>query len=310
MQFANHFLFSQTSFYLLIAAMVFILPRLSETYWEQVTEITAAILFIVGPLSSVVSAIPVLSSANVAIENIEQLESAVERLRHREDDEEEKAAPHFDEIRLDKVLFQYTDQKGRPLFTVGPVDLSIKRGDVVFIVGGNGSGKSTFLKLATALYYPLMGAIHINGTDVETLGYGSYRNLFSAIFSDYHLFDRLYGLTHIEATRVDELLKLMRLETKTKYKNGRFENQDLSTGQKKRLALIVSLLEDKPIYVFDEWAADQDPEFRQFFYETLLADLKKQGKTVVAATHDDRFFHVADRVYKMEDGQIHPFAAK
>ena len=310
MQFANHYLFSQTSFYLLIAAMVFILPRLSETYWEQVTEITAAILFIVGPLSSVVSAIPVLSGANVAVENIEQLEAAVAQLRRREDDEEEKAVPHFDEIRLDKVLFQYADQKGRPLFTVGPVNLSIKRGDVVFIVGGNGSGKSTFLKLATALYYPLLGAIHINGTDVETLGYGSYRSLFSAIFSDYHLFDRLYGLTQVEGARVDELLKLMRLETKTRYKDGRFENQDLSTGQKKRLALIVSLLEDKPIYVFDEWAADQDPEFRQFFYETLLADLKKQGKTVVAATHDDRYFHVADKVYKMEDGQIHPFAAK
>ena len=145
---------------------------------------------------------------------------------------------------------------------------------------------------------------------METLGYGSYRSLFSAIFSDYHLFDRLYGLTQVEGARVDELLKLMRLETKTRYKDGRFENQDLSTGQKKRLALIVSLLEDKPIYVFDEWAADQDPEFRQFFYETLLADLKKQGKTVVAATHDDRYFHVADKVYKMEDGQIHPFAAK
>jgi putative ATP-binding cassette transporter len=310
MHFANHYLFSQISFYLLIAAMVFILPRLSETYWEEVTEITAAILFIVGPLTGVVSAIPVLSGANVAIENVERLEATLERLRRDENDEEVRVLPEFDGIRLDRVLFQYADQRGRPLFTVGPVDLSIKRGEVVFVVGGNGSGKSTFLKLLTALYYPLLGIIHIDGTDVETLGYGNYRNLFSAIFSDYHLFDRLYGLGDVPESTVEELLKLMRLESKTRYKEGRFENQDLSTGQKKRLALIVSLLENKPIYVFDEWAADQDPEFRQFFYETLLADLKKQGKTVIAATHDDRYFHLADRVYRMQDGQIYPFTAK
>ena len=216
-----------------------------------------------------------------------------------------KAVPHFDEIRLTRCCFICRSERPSPVYGWAR-DLSIA-GDVVFIVGGNGSA-STFLKLATALYYPLLEPSIL----MEPMWRRSAMELpvFLAIFSDYHPFDWLYGLTQVEGARVDELLKLMRLETKTRYKDGRFENQDLSTGQKKRLALIVSLLEDKPIYVFDEWAADQDPEFRQFFYETLLADLKKQGKTVVAATHDDRYFHVADKVYKMEDGQIHPFAAK
>ena len=137
-----------------------------------------------------------------------------------------------------------------------------------------------------------------------TLGYRAYRELFAAIYSDYHLFDRLYGLPNIDDSRVISLLQLMQLEKKTRWRDGRFENQELSTGQKKRLALVISLLEDKQIYVFDEWAADQDPSFRQFFYETLLPDLKARGKTLIVATHDDRYFSVGDRVIKMELGRI------
>jgi len=127
------------------------------------------------------------------------------------------------------------------------------------------------------------------------------------IYSDYHLFERLYGINDVDNRRVFDLLRLMEIERKTTWQNGRFMNQDLSTGQKKRLALIVTLLEDRPICIFDEWAADQDPAFRKFFYETLLPDLKRQGKTIICATHDDRYFHVGDRVLKMEMGQFVDF---
>ena len=126
------------------------------------------------------------------------------------------------------------------------------------------------------------------------------------IFSDYHLFERLYGTAAVEDRRVFDLLRLMQIEQKTTWMDGRFQNQDLSTGQRKRLALVISLLEDKSIYIFDEWAADQDPAFRRFFYETLLPEMKAKGKTIVAATHDDRYFHVADRTIKMEVGQFVP----
>src|SRR5262249_35022492 len=143
----------------------------------------------------------------------------------------------------------------------------------------------------------------VDGTALEDLGYRTYRNLFSAIFSDYHLFDRLYGI-EVDPATVNELLVRMDLHKKTRFSNGRFVNQDLSTGQRKRLALIVSLLEDRPIYVFDEWAADQDPAFRMIFYRELLADLKRRGKTVIAATHDDHYFQFADRRFNMDEGQL------
>ena len=107
-----------------------------------------------------------------------------------------------------------------------------------------------------------------------------------------------------DEAEVHRLLRLLRLETKTNFAQGRFTQLNLSTGQRKRLALIVSLLEDRPLLAFDEWAADQDPEFRQYFYTELLPLLKSQGKTLLVVTHDDRYFHVADRVVTMEYGRI------
>jgi len=177
----------------------------------------------------------------------------------------------------------------------------------VFIVGGNGSGKSTLLKTLTGLYHPQSGSIVMDDTLLTPDTATWYRSHFSPIFSDYHLFDRLYGLRGIETAQVNELLRLMQIENKTTFEGGRFTNLDLSSGQRKRLGLIVALLEDRPVLVLDEWAADQDPGFRKFFYETILQDLKRKGKTVIAATHDDRYFGAADRIVKMEYGELVPY---
>ena len=57
-------------------------------------------------------------------------------------------------------------------------------------------------------------------------------------------------------------------------------------------------------YDFDEWAADQDPEFRRYFYDVLLPGLKAEGRTLIVVTHDDRYFHVADQVVFMEEGRV------
>jgi putative ATP-binding cassette transporter len=306
-RYADYYLFTQVIFFLLLAAMVFILPGLSTVYSEQVTRITAAILFIIGPLTMVVGAMPVFQNASHAVHKMARLEDVLDQMQELARDRDNGdvvEAPEFDEIALRDVAFSYKDDEGKSLFTVGPLDLTIARGEVVLLVGGNGSGKSTLFKLLTGLYYPDAGAVAVDGVDVRALGYRRYRELFSAVFSDYHLFVRLYGLSGVEDRKVYDLLRLLQLENKTAWRDGRFENQELSTGQKKRLALIVSLLEDKPIYVFDEWAADQDPSFRKFFYDALLPELKARGKTVIAATHDDRYFYAGDRVVKMEMGQI------
>ena len=308
-RYADKYIFSQVLFYLLIGAMVFIVPTLTTVTPDDIQQITASILFIIGPLSMVVGAYPAFRAADHSVQNILRLEEQLTRAQSGaagKDRNNDAQPPAFDIVEMKGVTFSYHDSSNAPAFTAGPLDFTVRRGEIVFVVGGNGSGKSTFLKLLTALYYPDAGTIYVDGVDVKAIGMQNYRELYSVIFSDYHLFERLYGTAAVEDRRVFDLLRLMQIEQKTTWMDGRFQNQDLSTGQRKRLALVISLLEDKSIYIFDEWAADQDPAFRRFFYETLLPEMKAKGKTIVAATHDDRYFHVADRTIKMEVGQFVP----
>jgi len=131
-----------------------------------------------------------------------------------------------------------------------------------------------------------------------------YRNRISAIFSDFHLSRRLYAVKEPDPIKISTLLKRLEMHDKVTVRDGSFSTIDLSTGQRKRLALIVAELEDKQVIVLDEWAADQDPHFRRIFYEELLPDLKARGKIVICVTHDERWFHIADRIYKMNEGRI------
>lgn len=305
--FAEHFIFAQAAFYLLLATIVFVLPRVSPTYTDVITKATAAILFIIGPVGGLVSAIPAFANANVAAANILRLEEMLARPGVQENASDEMPEPKpFGTLAFHDVTFQYADSHGAA-FTVGPMSLTIKRGETIFVIGGNGSGKSTFMKLLTGLYHPQTGVITMDGTAVTPASLPWYRSHFGTIFSDYHLFDRLYGLRDVGTARVNELLKLMELDKKTAYEGGRFTNRELSSGQRKRLALMVTLLENRSILVFDEWAADQDPVFRKFFYEEILGDLKDEGKTIIAVTHDDKYYGVADRILKMEFGQLVPY---
>jgi putative ATP-binding cassette transporter len=300
-----NYIFSQCFFYILLGAIVFVLPRLVPTYSEVITEVATSILFIIGPLSTVVSALPAISQANVAAENIYELE---QQLDQHQAGEERSRSVHprrdFERIAFDAVEFSYRDESSNQPFSVGPLSLEIGRGEFVFVIGGNGSGKSTLLKLLTTLYFPERGQIRIDGQAVTRENAPNYRELFSVIFADFHLFQKLYGLRHIDEQAVFQLLAQLGLENKTSYEDGAFTNIELSTGQRKRLALLVTLLEDRPIYIFDEWAAEQDPEFRRYFYEELLNNLKARGKTIIAVTHDDRYFDIADRVVKMNYGKI------
>jgi putative pyoverdin transport system ATP-binding/permease protein len=303
-RYADLHIFTQVLFYLLLAAIVFVLPGLSHVYVPQVTQISAAILFIIGPLSLIVGVFPMFRRANHAVENILGLEALLERAQPPEPEGAVTEPPPFTRIELSGVTFSYLDREGRSGFTMGPVDFTLVRGERLFIVGGNGSGKSTLLKVLTGLYHPTAGTIRVDDVPVAELGYAAYRELFAAIFSDYHLFDRLYGVADVIDAEVRRQLADMDLQRKTSWQGGRFVNQDLSTGQRKRLALVISRLEKKPIQVLDEWAADQDPEFRLRFYDSLLDQMRHAGQTVVAATHDDRYFRYADRVLTMEEGKI------
>ncbi|MGC9969932.1 MAG: cyclic peptide export ABC transporter [Bryobacteraceae bacterium] len=306
-QFANNVVFVEAFFQVLIGAIVFVLPVLSPSFSGSIIKIVAAVLFMIGPLSNVVMMVPVISQVEVTVANLRRLEARLDQALAKSPSGEEEplgGAATFKEIRLADVGFSYQDPDGSESFRLGPLNAAVRRGEILFIVGGNGGGKTTFMKLFTALYFPEQGSIWVDGAQVTRRNAQFYRNLFSAIFSDFHLFDKLYGMRDADPERVDELLRLMEISDKTSLRDGRFTNINLSTGQRKRLALAVSYLEDKLVYVFDEVAADQDPRFRKYFYEVMLPDLKKAGKTVVAVSHDDRYFHVADRVLRMEYGKF------
>lgn len=316
LKFVTDIMFSRVFSNSLLGIVVFIMPLFSPTHATIVIKITATVLFLISPIEVIIGAIPMFARATASIENINKLEASLDEVLrqnpHSQSDIEDiekniTMFSRFQRIQFEQINFQYTDRTGAATFKVGPIDLTVNREEILFIVGGNGSGKSTFLKLLTGLYYPLSGSIAIDGEELDYTNYQAHRELFSIIFTDFHLFDRLYGLQHVDEKRVKSLLQMMELDKKTKYINGQFSQLDLSTGQKKRLAFIAAVMEDKPIYIFDELAADQDPQFRKHFYEEILPDLRRQGKTIIAVTHDDNYFHCADRVLKMELGQLKPY---
>jgi putative ATP-binding cassette transporter len=290
-------------FYVLVGYIVFILPN-SVGSSETASKLINVILFSVGAVELVVRGLPMLGRSAVAIDTLETLERDI---RGDKSGEETRAAPlpqTFTRIEGHDLYYSYRAPDGDRSFAVGPLNLEINQGEVIFIVGGNGSGKSTLLMLLTRLYEPEHGFILWDGVPVDSANARNYRHLFSAIFSDFHLFDRLYGLPDVDERVVGAMIEELRMADKVRFAKGRFSTLDLSTGQRKRLAMIVAQLENRPILVFDEWAADQDPTFRRFFYESLVPALRENGRTVIAVTHDDRFFATADRVLVMDKGKL------
>ena len=305
--FSVNMVFSQAFIYIVLGAIVFVLPQLNKSFSQEIISTTTAMLFAVGPLTSLVSMIPAYEKVNLAIKNIYGLEEELDQylnVNEMQPINAENSFINFNKIELNSLYFEYHNREKNESFSIGPIDLTIKRGEVLFIIGGNGCGKTTLLKALTMLYKSQSGNIYIDDKLVNDKNYLEYRELYSAIFYDFHLFAKLYGLENIDPKRINDLLKLMQIDNKTEFKDDSFTKLNLSTGQRKRLALIVTFLEDKPIYIFDEWAADQDPQFKNYFYDVLLKKLKTEGKTVIAVSHDDRYFHLADRVIKMDYGKI------
>ena len=299
---------SQISMYVLIGAVVFVAPQFSEALGGlTLTKTTTALMFIVGACFGLVQSIPILLNANAAADRIEQLEIELQATASALDAAGSAAPSRFDAIEITGIQFRYVDKFSEATFKIGPIDFSLHPGELVFITGGNGSGKSTFLRVLAGLYPPDSGQIRLNGQQINDETRDKYRSLMSAIFFDYHLFRKLYGISDPEPAEVDQLLRQFRLDTKTGVTNGEFRTLDLSGGQRRRLALIVSLLEKRPILLLDEWTAEQDPEFRRKFYDELLPDLMRAGATVVVITHDDRYLnelHLPARRIHMDEGRI------
>jgi putative ATP-binding cassette transporter len=208
-------------------------------------------------------------------------------------------------LELIDVTHVYRHDGADEEFELGPISLSMQPGELIFLIGGNGSGKTTLAKLLMGLYQPDSGEIRVNGGLITEAERDDYRQRFSVVFYDFYLFERLFGADAGDLdARSESYLKMLQLDHKLQIKDGKLSTLDLSQGQRKRLALLNAYLEDRPIYIFDEWAADQDPQFKQIFYYQLLPDLKARGKTVIVISHDDRYYSLADRVIKLESGRL------
>jgi putative ATP-binding cassette transporter len=301
-------IFLQTSLYTLLGAVAFVVPVFSDTMGGgAVTKAITALVFIVGACFGLVQSIPIVAAASAAAEKIERLEAQLRDAVSAADEAEDGSRKRFNKIEVRDVEFSYIDRFSEAVFKVGPLNFTLNAGDLVILTGGNGSGKSTFMKLLAGFYRPDSGEIVLDGTAVNESTYDLYRSLFTAIFPDFHLFQRLYGIPDPDPAELEQMLTQLRLAGKTRLRDGEFRTVDLSSGQRKRLALIVSLLEKRPILLLDEWAADQDPEFRRKFYFDLLPALHRAGVTVVAISHDDRYIEEMDvpiRRLRMDEGRF------
>ena len=267
---------------------------------------TIILIFMMAPMQVLLSAVSGFERGEIALERIRNLEQNLTSL-HLELDSvtQADAKPEFKRLDLRDVTHVYHREAEAHDFIVGPVNMTLFPGEVVFLVGGNGSGKTTLAKLLVGLYIPADGQVYLDNQIITDSNRESYRQYFSVVFSDFHLFDRLLGL---ERPQLDEharnYLVQLELDHEVEIKDGILSTTELSQGQRKRLALLTAYLEDRPIYVFDEWAADQDPSFKRIFYRVLLPELKAKGKAVVVISHDERYYDVADRLIRLDCGNI------
>lgn len=263
------------------------------------------LLYMKGPLEHLISTLPIISRAQIAFRRIAELSeqfSSPEPHLLLQDQGNKPAA--VDSLELRNVRYAFPAVEGSEPFRLGPVNLRIEQGDIVFIVGENGCGKTTLIKLLLGLYAPTEGEIRVNDKLITAVNRDDYRQNFTTIFADYYLFDDLIQGDREVPQDATRYLERLEIAHKVSVRDGAFSTTDLSTGQRKRLALVNAWLEERPVLVFDEWAADQDPTFRRIFYTELLPDLKRLGKTIIVISHDDRYFDVADQLVRMEAGKV------
>lgn len=297
--------FGQVTAFILIGIVVFFLPRFTPLDDRALTGYALTILYMVGPLEAIMNLVPGYRRAQTAVNKVEELGLSLADEHGGEVETDEMPNAAWQRLELVGVTHTYRDESSLDTFSLGPVDLALERGQVIFLVGGNGSGKTTLAKLLLGLYVPEAGRLVLDGETIGDADRDAYRQLFSAVFGDFFLFESFFGLHSPQLEdEVDRYLDRLQLSGKVDVERGELSTLDLSQGQRKRLALLIAYLEDRSVYMFDEWAADQDPHFKEVFYRELLPELKARGKTVVVISHDDRYFHLGDRLVKMETGRI------
>jgi putative ATP-binding cassette transporter len=267
---------------------------------------TLIVLYMRNSVTQILNAIPGWTTAFVTMKGIEQigfeLVAAPSRLKLQP---EEQTIKTWHRLDFNSLTHTYYSQETNDHFTLGPIDLTFSPGELVLLIGGNGSGKTTLIKLLTGLYQPESGSVSVDNQTVNANCIHSYRSLFSPIFSDFYLFNEILGVNDpLLDERARYYINKLHLSHKVTIRGGRLSTIDLSQGQRQRLALLTALMEDRPICVFDEWAAGQDPIFKKIFYQEFLPELRDRGKLIIASSHDDAYFSTADRLIKLDYGKV------
>ncbi len=303
--FASAVSWGQVLVFVLVGLIAFVVPVYMPVSRQVLTGYVLAVLFMVTPIQVVLNSVPQLSRAMASMRKVESLGLALDGATPAVPQHPGAGSAGWSSLELSGITHSYRSERDQSSFTLGPMSLRFEPGQVVFLTGGNGSGKTTLAKLLTGLYTPESGELLLDGEPVGPAELPRFYELFATVFSDFFLFDSLLGLEEHELDgHAARYLAELHLDHKVRVEGGRLSTTDLSQGQRKRLALLTAYLEDRPIYLFDEWAADQDPHFKQVFYHELLPRLRARGKTVFAITHDDQYYGVADRLIKLDYGQV------
>ncbi len=298
-------LLGQLIFFVTMGCILYLLPVFDITITEDPAQFVIILLYILAPLQTLIPLIPHFSQISATIERIATTEQMLEAECGPDDAQLHPPQP-LQRLSIRNLCFKYKNEKSDYDFNLGPINMDIKAGDLIFIHGHNGSGKSTLIKVLSGLYTDTVGSIYMDDILINQQNIQWYRNMFGVIFTDNHLFEYIYDdFENKSEKNIGNLITKFGLSGKVKVEQNRFSTIDLSEGQKKRIALISMLLKDKPVYIFDEWAANQDPDFRHFFYTTVIPELSQQKKIIIVVTHDERYLPVANRVFKMQDGGLH-----
>ncbi|QGM45500.1 cyclic peptide export ABC transporter [Methylocystis heyeri] len=296
------------SFFIMAGALIGLSAWLDKS---ELAQFILILMYLKGPVGQIVLSLPTFDQSLISFKNVAELS---QRLRQSEEgllgsQSDSRTLGAFESLECRGLRFAFPVKEEVAPFVLGPIDLRVNAGETIFIVGENGSGKTTLIKVLLGIYPSPDGQIFLNGVCIDDSNRDHYRQYFSAIFFDFHLFARLTGVEETDEDEVRAHLTRLDIAHKTSFHDGAFSTLDLSAGQRKRLALIVTYLEKRPVVVLDEWAAEQDPTFRRIFYREILPEMKRKGKTLIVVSHDDRYFDAADRILKIKDGKIVEAAA-
>jgi len=299
------FSFLQIILYIAVGMLIFVVPVLSDSFSDVVLKVTTTSLFMVGSFQSVFTSLPMIVQAEASAKQLLSLKDTLDQTHNQTNSKDaEDDYVNAKQLTLHGVTYQHQSLEEKRHFDLGPITTTFEAGKVYFIRGQNGSGKTTLIRVLLGLYAPTKGYITVDDQLVSQPSSSAYRDLFAVVFSDFFLFKKLYGISQESLVEGQSLIEMFQLEDKVKILNGQFDTIHLSTGQRKRLGLLEALLEDKQFVILDEWAADQDPEFRKYFYQVLIPYIKGLGKTLIAISHDDRYFDVADEIITIDQGKL------